>query len=298
MLAEVALGSICRRGLGETAHRGPHETRAWASEGSSTIVQFRTDEDPMVWMHTNIGWVPIGNAPKDDADKAEQFAEKTALSYGLREVDAAEAARIAGWDAEDVEELAEATLHGLAAQIEVSRGAIPDVILAAFPDYRGRTFHVEPTERVTFHDLFWGGGSRNQYAAVHLATGRVQYLAPGVSPWGARVAEGTTTEIPQGFVVVEHAIFMGKDMGLRIYVRPQDVAPLLPAASGRALTPREASILRAFQGLTSAGRKYEFVRMGVTPAELDALVGDGFLAHNRAGATSLTREGKNALARA
>lgn len=60
-------------------------TRLWESEsGSSTCVQFRTDVKPMVWMHTNLGWVPIGNAPEDEKE-AETFAEDVAAGYNLVE---------------------------------------------------------------------------------------------------------------------------------------------------------------------------------------------------------------------
>ena len=41
-------------------------TRYWASDhGSDTAVQFRTDVEPEVWMHTNMGWVPIGNCAEE-----------------------------------------------------------------------------------------------------------------------------------------------------------------------------------------------------------------------------------------
>ena len=51
---------------------------------SSTAVQFRDDADPMVYVHSNIGWLPIGNTPKD-AVEAEDFAVKLAKGYNLTE---------------------------------------------------------------------------------------------------------------------------------------------------------------------------------------------------------------------
>ena len=61
-------------------------TRLWEDpEGlSSTCVQFRTDTKPMVWVNTNMGWVPISNTPKDEKE-AEQFAEEIATGYHLEE---------------------------------------------------------------------------------------------------------------------------------------------------------------------------------------------------------------------
>ncbi len=73
-------------------------TRLWESEtGSSTAVQFRTDREPMVWMHTNLGWIAIGNAPTDQAE-AEKFAEECAAGYGLKESTGARAYFMAGFD--------------------------------------------------------------------------------------------------------------------------------------------------------------------------------------------------------
>ena len=61
------------------------KTRLWESDcGSNTMVQFRTDSDPMVFIHSNIGWLPIGNAPKTAAE-AEKFAAETAEGYDLIE---------------------------------------------------------------------------------------------------------------------------------------------------------------------------------------------------------------------
>lgn len=71
-------------------------TRYWYSDqGSSTAVQFRTDADPMVYLHCNLGWVPIGNAPRDEAG-AELFAEEIAAGYRLVESDAELALEMAG----------------------------------------------------------------------------------------------------------------------------------------------------------------------------------------------------------
>lgn len=97
----------------------------------------------------------------------------------------------------------------------------------AFPSYKGRSFAIEAAERVTLHDLNWGGGTRNQYVAVELAGERVN--APEVpAPWRHQ-AEGQTLDIPEGWAVVEHSIFCGVDMGLRVYVNPKNLAALLPA---------------------------------------------------------------------
>lgn len=74
-------------------------TRYWhdASGLSSTAVQFRDDTEPMVHLHTNLGWVPIGNTPTD-ATGAERFAEELAKNYNLNEASQAVATYMAGVD--------------------------------------------------------------------------------------------------------------------------------------------------------------------------------------------------------
>ena len=103
------------------------------------------------------------------------------------------------------------------------------IVSRAFPDYPGRKFRVHPSNTITFYDTNWGGGTRNAYAAVPLSRedGRsvIHHAAP---PWDNPV-EGRTVEIPRGVAVIEHSIFMGKDLGITVWVRPGDLAPLLPA---------------------------------------------------------------------
>lgn len=73
-------------------------TRLWESNGgSSTCVQFRTDTEPKVWLHTNLGWVPIGNSPAEESE-AEKFAVELADGYQLVEADQDRAEYFAGMD--------------------------------------------------------------------------------------------------------------------------------------------------------------------------------------------------------
>ena len=67
-----------------------------------------------------------------------------------------------------------------------------------------------------------------QYTAVELGTGQSAPSRAGLAPWSANWPEVTTVEIPVGVVVVEHVFFCGKDLGLRFYVRPENVQRLLP----------------------------------------------------------------------
>lgn len=105
---------------------------------------------------------------------------------------------------------------------------VRSVVRAAFPDYRGRTFRVDTSGRVTFSDLHWNGGTRSEYRALNL-DGLKVVPVPAGSPW-ASPAEGLTVEIPIGILVVEHQRACGKDCGIRIYCNPGDLrSRMLPA---------------------------------------------------------------------
>lgn len=73
------------------------KTRFWDSGGgmTTTAVQFRDDTNPMVHLHTNIGWVGISNAPKDAAG-AEEMAAKLAAGYNLVEASEEQATYMLG----------------------------------------------------------------------------------------------------------------------------------------------------------------------------------------------------------
>lgn len=118
--------------------------------------------------------------------------------------------------------------------IKVARKAVAAVVAATFPTYKGRKITVVPTDRVTFYDTVWGGGTRNSYAAVNLDTLQAGRLAVG-SPMGAafHAIEGNSFDMLPGVVVVEHAIFCGKDSGLRIFVHPSNVPPSLTEGGAR-----------------------------------------------------------------
>lgn len=62
-------------------------TRFWSGDMTSTAIQFRDDVEVPVWMHTNIGWVPVSNSSKQEMtlEESEKLAEDLAISYELTE---------------------------------------------------------------------------------------------------------------------------------------------------------------------------------------------------------------------
>ena len=101
------------------------------------------------------------------------------------------------------------------------------IVKSAFPEYTGRTFRLSTTGHLLFHDLNWGGGTRNQYYAVPLAKDGMANALPSAPPWNNPI-EGKIIDIPQGWVVCEHSIFCGKDTGITIHANPQDLIEMLP----------------------------------------------------------------------
>ncbi len=78
-----------------------------------------------------------------------------------------------------------------------------------------------------------------------------------------------------------------------IYISPKNMNPqLLPPTTN--VSEKEAKILGVFKGIKSSYRKEYLERLGATASEIDSLVARGFLSRNKAGATSITTEGRNA----
>ena len=113
--------------------------------------------------------------------------------------------------------------------IQVSKKDVRPILEASFPDYRGRKFWIVPVERITLHDLNWGGGTRNVYIAVRFDGSHSRLVA--VAPW-VEMREGMTIDLPLDALLVEHSDFCGHDMGIRIYCHPALMPRLLPAHTG------------------------------------------------------------------
>lgn len=89
-----------------------------------------------------------------------------------------------------------------------------------FPEAKSRR-PVKVSVRKSYHvSDYWDGGSRNYAVFVNLRTGenvdpkQVQQLTEGHVyhlPYGS-------VELSEGFAVIEHCIFCGKDLGYRVYV--------------------------------------------------------------------------------
>lgn len=173
------------------------------------------------------------------------------------------------------------------------------VVTAAFPQWRGRKVRVEYGVRSMSVRSYWDGGSKSTFAGVNLATLETM-PAPSSHPVFDRAEGVDDVRIPDGYAIVEHVIFRGKDLGMRIHVPGN--APALPP--GLRLTTDELHVLEATAGYKSSYggvrdyRAYKCAQnWGMTQARIDAarqsLCAKGLLNSRRA----ITAEGRNALER-
>ena len=105
------------------------------------------------------------------------------------------------------------------------------IVKATFPDYRRKQVRVQASETVTFYELNWSGGTKNEYRACSI-DGRQSSAGPdmGIAPPWANPHEGKTIELPAGYCVVRGGHFCGKISLLTIYVHPADMPKYLPHA--------------------------------------------------------------------
>jgi len=102
--------------------------------------------------------------------------------------------------------------------IKVTKKEVPAMLLAAYPDYKGRKYRVEYRENYYMQN-YWSEGSRYYCKAVELSSGRVVDPAH-ISTNPFRKEAHATIGIPEGVCIVEHIFFCGKDMGLRFIFNP------------------------------------------------------------------------------
>ena len=170
--------------------------------------------------------------------------------------------------------------------------------------YSGKKFKAVVCESMTIHadaDL-WSGGSRDRYQGIELATGRTSAPASfNLAPWD-NARDETEITLRQGYGIVRHSIFCGKDMGLTFYVHPTDAVALLPAPSAE-LSAHEKIVLNATASYKSSYNGQDRYQMAMpygdksgypTRAQWDdaktLLISKGLL--NKAGA--ITVAGRNA----
>jgi hypothetical protein len=209
--------------------------------------------------------------------------------------------------------------------IAVRPADIRAIIDATYPDYRGPHAKIEVRATAEYHDyqLNWSGGSITYLKALRVAApdetlkvltniGAFQVIDLR-TVWGS--GQGYKGAIPADVMLVEHVISCGKDLGVRCIVSPgSQFMPRLSLPTVVELSRDEVIVLSAHKQLKGGhyrdeayARAAEGVHYGPGPRPpkafsdktvaqvVEALAARGLLKVNKAGASQITVEGKNAL---
>lgn len=161
---------------------------------------------------------------------------------------------------------------------------------------------ILPADAVTLGDH--GSKGYQAFAAVvRLDTGDAQVERGswgGPNAWSHSAVDNDhgVYAIPEGVAVVKGDRGGAKDtVYARIYVHPSNITKFLPASPS--LTDREQAILKVYSGIKPSYRRDELRRDGIelTEGDINGLVTRGFLKRNAAGASQITTDGRNAIAR-
>jgi hypothetical protein len=163
--------------------------------------------------------------------------------------------------------------------------------------YNKEDIFIEQYETLQLNDM-GGEGRRSFVAMVNIETGenKVTY-----GSWGGPNAftnnavdnDNQTVKVIPGVAIIKGSEGGGKPTLAILALHPDNIVKLLP--NKVELSEREKDCLYIVKAYTSAGRKSEFARRGIKQTELLSLAEKGYLKFNKAGAVSITLEGKNAI---
>lgn len=100
----------------------------------------------------------------------------------------------------------------------------PEVIALArrcFPGYTGRKFEVLPFAGPMRLDSNWSGGSREFWVLLNLGTNKGAAVPENGTPFTPQLGE--LKELPFNCVLARHNISCGHDLGITLYVHPDNL---------------------------------------------------------------------------
>jgi len=162
--------------------------------------------------------------------------------------------------------------------------------------YKRRDVRVVPATSADIRSTA-GKGRYGLAVAINLQTGQTSELQKG--SWGGQNPYekkpldwvDKPVQVPRnGAIAVGSGGYKG--MFITLYVHPDSLTPLLPGDTD--VSEREKDIL-GMMNYKSFYKKELFQRNNVRQDELEALAKRGYIKINKAGATSLTAKGKNAM---
>lgn len=167
------------------------------------------------------------------------------------------------------------------------------IIQTAYPGYKGRKIKIS-TDIPSNLSSYWDGGSRNYYVILRLSD-LSSYPLPSNHPVFEPNQPRELFTLPPGFVVVQHTIFCGKDLGITIYANSADLTPYLPAKTE--ISELEKAVLYYTRSLKSSYNGQNRQEMsGIEKVDWDKTVillkEKGLLGKRN----EITTAGKNAIA--
>ncbi len=99
---------------------------------------------------------------------------------------------------------------------------LKQIAIAAFPAYSGSKFSVD-TQAPSRLNSCWSGGSRDYYALIELSTLRSIPVPENGTPFSNGGQIFTLTSLPLNVALVRHTIFCGKDLGITVFVSPENM---------------------------------------------------------------------------
>ena len=114
--------------------------------------------------------------------------------------------------------------------MKIKTREVKDIVMATFPEYRKREVRIEPRDNVTFYDLNWSGGTKNEYKACHIsgATNTRKLDMGRPAPWN-NPYEGLTIQIPIDCLIIRAGYFCGQESMLTIFVNPANMPKFITA---------------------------------------------------------------------
>jgi len=145
-----------------------------------------------------------------------------------------------------------------------------------------------------------GQGQQSYFVVVDLESGKKVIEERG--SWGGENMFNPTNRVDKDaadYKIPDNAVVIKGSTGnynfANIYVNPNTLIKALPEPKGIKLEEEDLKVLKIFDGITSAYRK-EYLRKIPKSEEITKkLVQEGYLKQNKALATQITTEGKNAV---
>jgi hypothetical protein len=166
--------------------------------------------------------------------------------------------------------------------------------------YGRKDVEVTISTTVVLASPAYGDGYRGYTTLVNVDSGETQTVN---GQWGGSnmfvsspVDEDETPyQLPDFGAVIKGQVGGGRPVSAHVYIPAAQAPKVLPSGLEEPLPALEREALAIFQNYKAAYRKDYLRRAGVHDGMIDDLIERGLLSRNRAGATSITTAGKNAV---